>query len=285
MEPATVQPETPSPRQVLIIRARSQWSLAEWVELWQFRDLLATLAARDVKLRYRQTALGVVWVILQPVMAAGIFTFVFGRIAKLTSEGIPYFLFSYAGLLGWNAFSSTLTKSGASLVGNAALISKVYFPRLILPLSGVLSTLLDFSIGLAFMVPLYWYYHVAPGWGVLLLPLWFLLTVTLASGLGILMSALTVTYRDVQYILPVFIQFLVYATAVGYSVAAAPAGYRAAIMANPLSTLMEGVRCSLLGTTAPPWPWIGYTVGCTLVLSLVAVLVFRQMEARFADVI
>ena len=277
-------PET-LPLPLLRITPQSRWSLDELIELWRFRDLLGTLAARDVKLRYRQTALGVIWVVLQPVMAAGIFTFVFGRIAKLSSEGIPYFLFSYAGLLGWNAFSSTLTKSGASLVGNAALISKVYFPRLILPLSGVLSTLLDFCIGLAFMVPLYWYYHVVPGWGLLLLPIWFLLTVTLASGIGIMMSALTVTYRDVQYILPVFIQFLVYATAVGYSVAAAPAGYRAAIMANPLSTLMEGFRWSLLGTTAPPWTWIGYAAGCTLVFCLAGVLVFRQMEVRFADVI
>jgi lipopolysaccharide transport system permease protein len=277
-------PET-LPVPLLRILPQSRWSFDELIELWRFRDLLRTLAERDVKLRYRQTALGVLWVIIQPLFAAGIFTFVFGRMAKLPSDGIPYFLFSYAGLLGWNAFNTTLSKTSASLVGNAQLVSKVYFPRLILPLSTVLSTLLDFTIGLVFMIPLFFYFHVAPGWNLLLLPFWLLLTVSLASGIGFFLSALTVSYRDVQYILPVLIQFMVYATPVGYSVSAMPPELKRIIMFNPLSAFMEGFRSCLLNASPPPLSWIVYSVGFTAFASVLGALAFRQLEARFADVI
>ena len=156
----------------LVIKPRSGWAALDLRELWQYRDLLLTLAIRDVKLRYKQTALGVTWVVLQPLLAAAIFTFVFGKVAKLPSDGLPYFIFAYAGMLGWNAFNSTLTKASACIVSNSQLVSKVYFPRLILPLSTVLSTLLDFLVGLALMVLLSIVYGVNPGVGVLLLPLW-----------------------------------------------------------------------------------------------------------------
>lgn len=273
------------PVPLLRILPQSRWSFDELIELWRFRDLLRTLAERDVKLRYRQTALGVLWVIIQPLFAAGIFTFVFGRMAKLPSDGIPYFVFSYAGLLGWNAFSATMSKASASLVGNAQLVSKVYFPRLILPLSTVLSTLLDFTIGLIFMIPIFFYFHVVPSWNLLLLPFWLFLTVSLAAGTGFFLSALTVSYRDVQYILPVLIQFMVYATPVGYSVSAMPPELRRFITFNPLSAFLEGFRSSLLNTSPPPLIWIVYSAGFTLFVCIIGTLVFRQMETRFADVI
>ena len=179
------QSQTPPPP-YLRIRASSGWRALDLAQVWQYRDLLFTLAARDVKLRYKQTALGVIWVVLQPLIAAGIFTFVFGKVAKMPSNGAPFFLFAYAGLLGWSAFNGTLAKSSACLVGNAHLISKVFFPRLILPLSTVLSSLLDFAVALVMMFALLVIYGVPIGLSMLLLPVWLILILLLAIGIGLL---------------------------------------------------------------------------------------------------
>src|SRR3954462_9916368 len=170
--PVALTAATPAEEPYLKIRVRRGWAALQLSETWQFRDLLFSLAGRDLKLRYKQTALGVAWVVLQPLMAAGIFSFVFGKVAKLPSDGKPYFLFSYAGLLGWNLFSSTLTKTSGCLVGNAQLISKVFFPRLILPLSTVPSVLIDFAVALAMMAVLMLLYRVSPTPALLLLPVW-----------------------------------------------------------------------------------------------------------------
>jgi len=186
------------PKPFLKIRSSSRWAMVDLREMWQFRDLLLALAERDVKLRYKQTALGVVWVILQPLLGAGIFSFVFGRVAKLDSGGIPYFVFSYAGLLGWNAFNSTLSKGSACVVGNAQLVSKIYFPRLLLPLSTVASTLVDFAVAMVLMVVLLFLYGIAPGPAILLLPVWLALLVLLGTGIALYTSALMVSYRDLQ---------------------------------------------------------------------------------------
>ena len=207
----------------LLIEPSRGWAALNVKELWQFRDLLTTLAARDVKLRYRQTALGAVWVILQPLLAAGIFAVVFGKVAKLPSDGVPYFLFAYAGLLGWNAFNSTLTKVSTCLIQNSALVSKVFFPRLVLPLSTVFSTLVDFGVALAMMAVLMVLYGVVPSLSLLLLPFWLLLTLLLAVGAGLYAAALMVSYRDVQYVLPVVTQFLLYASPVAYALSTVPA--------------------------------------------------------------
>src|SRR5687767_10009520 len=186
----------PIPDPLVRIRPEARWSALDLRELWGFRDLLLAMAMRDVKLRYRQTALGVTWVLLQPLLAAAIFALVFGRVAKLPSDGLPYFLFAYGGLLAWNAFNSTISKVSLSLVGNSHLVSKIYFPRLILPLSTVLSTLLDFAVGLALLVVLMVVYRVAPTPAMLLLPVWFVLVVIMAVGMGLVAAALTVSYRD-----------------------------------------------------------------------------------------
>lgn len=275
----------PSSKPYLTIRPRNGWATLDLRELMQFRDLLVTLAVRDVKLRYRQTALGVVWVVLQPLMAAGIFSFVFGRVAKLPSDGVPYFLFAYAGLLGWNSFSSTLAKSSACLVGSSQLISKVYFPRLILPLSTVFSSLIDFGVAFVMLLVLLLMHGMSLSFTLLLVPVWLSLLLLLALGLGLFTAALMVTYRDVQHVLPVVVQFVMYASPVAYAVSAVPQKLRMVYFLNPIASLMEAFRWSVLGRGDVAWGAVAYaSVACVIVFILGA-FSFKSMERRFADVI
>lgn len=268
------------------LRPSRGWAAIDVRELLRFKDLLIVLAGRDLKLRYRQTVLGVSWVLLQPLLAAGLFNFVFGVVAGLRAEGVPYFVFSFAGLLAWNVFGSTLSKVSLSLVGNAYIVGKVYFPRLILPLSTVLSTLIDLSVGLALMAVLLVVYQVWPGWSILLLPVWVALLLLLSVGAGLIAAALTVGYRDVQYILPVVVPFLLYASPVAYQVGHLPVVYRRAFyLANPLASLIEGFRWSLLGYAPPPWAFAVSSAATATVLFLVGAAIFRRMERRVADVI
>ena len=287
------------PPPTLTIRPPRGWQPLDLAELWRFRDLLAVLAGRDLKLRYKQTALGVIWVVLQPLMAAGIFAVVFGGVAGLKAPGgIPYFVFSYAGLLGWNLFAGTLTKTSASLVGNANLISKIFFPRLVLPLSQTGGALVDFAVALGMMVVLLLAFAIAPGWGVLLLPLWVALLLCLALGLGLIASSLAVQYRDVNYILPVVVQMLLYASPVAYGLAqvldrlAGPGvvGWKrqaltAFFYANPLTGLLEAMRWSLLGAGTLRPTLLAYSAAASLGLLLVGSFGFKRMEQTFADVI
>lgn len=277
------------PKPHLIIRPSTGWQSLDLGGIWQFRDLLVTLAQRDVKLRYRQTSLGVLWVILQPLIAAGIFSFVFGRVAGLPSDGVPHIVFSYAGLLGWNVFSSTLNKTSGVLLANAGLISKVYFPRLVLPLSTIFSTLIDFCVALAMLVVLMVINRVVPGPQVLLLPVWLLLLVLLALGIGLYTSALAVSYRDVQHILPVATQFLLYGSPVAYSLSFAlskiPPEYQILYLLNPLSGLLQAFRWSLLGTGTMLWGAVAYSGVIAVSTFVVGAFAFRKMEKKFADVI
>jgi lipopolysaccharide transport system permease protein len=271
---------------LVTIRPKSGWAALDLIQVWQYRDLLLTLASRDVKLRYRQTALGVVWVILQPLVAAGIFSFVFGTVAKMPSPGkTPYIVFSYAGLLGWNIFSSTLSKVSGCLVGNANLISKVFFPRLVLPLSNIVSTLIDFVVALGMMGAMLIFWRINPGWSVLMLPVWVLLMLMFSTGIGLFAAALMVTYRDVQYILPVVTGFLMYASPVAYAVAAVPAKYQTIYSLNPLSGLLEAFRWSLLAhTDLPPGPLL-YSIITSVIVFVLGAFAFKKMERKFADVI
>jgi lipopolysaccharide transport system permease protein len=268
------------------LRPSRGWVPIDVGELLRFRDLLIVLAGRDVKLRYKQTALGVSWVLLQPLIAAGLFSFVFGTVAGLKTTGVPYFAFSFAGLLAWNVFSSTLSKTASSMVGNAYLISRVYFPRLILPLSTVLSTLIDFLVSLGLMIVLLGVYHIWPGWPVLLLPLWIALLVMMALGVGFAAAALSVTYRDVQYVLPVLIPFMLYASPVAYRVSHLPLRYQPLFyVANPLASLIEGFRMSLIGGEGPALIYVCWSALVATVLFLAGAAVFRRMERGVADVI
>jgi len=270
---------------VTVIEPKSGWAALDLREVWHYKDLLFTLASRDVKLRYRQTALGAVWVVLQPLIAAGIFSFVFGKVAKLPSDGVPYILFAYAGLLGWNAFNNTLTKASTCLVSNAQLVSKVYFPRLVLPLSTLGGTLIDFGVAFAVMAALMVFYRIVPHAGLLLLPVWLLLILLLAVGVGLFAAALTVSYRDIQYVLPVLTQFVLYASPVAYAVSAVPIGLRPFFFLNPLSGVLDAFRWSLLGTGSLNVGAVGYSALFGMVAFVCGAFAFRRMERRFADVI
>ena len=276
-------PSPPTP--YLTIRPKSGWVPLDLRELWQFRDLLFSLAGRDLKLRYKQTALGIVWVVFQPLIAAGIFSFVFGRVAKLPSDGVPYLLFSFAGLLGWNLFNNTVTKCSTCLVGNSQLISKVFFPRLILPLSTIPSVLVDFAVTSGMMIVLMIVYGVTPGWSMLLLPFLMILLLMLALGIGLCTAALAVSYRDVQYILPVAIQILLYASPIAYAVSAVPEHLRFAYFLNPLSAPLEAFRAALLGTSTPGLPELSYAIAVAVIAFLIGAYSFKHMERKFADVI
>src|SRR4051812_14558758 len=229
------------------IRPRSGWQAINLRDIWKARELLLTLASRDLKLRYRQTILGVLWVVIQPLLAAGIFSFIFGQVAKLPSDGVPYFIFTYTGLLAWNLFQATLTRASGCIVQNSHLILKVSFPRLVLPLSTVFSVIIDFGVALLMLAVLMFINRIGPGAGILLLPLWFSLILLLSVGIGLIGSTLMVIYRDVQYVLPVLMQFWLYASPVAYAVAAVPPRFRAFYFLNPLTGLLEAFRWSLLG--------------------------------------
>jgi lipopolysaccharide transport system permease protein len=273
------------PKPFMVIEPTSGWAALNLLEVWQYRDLLFTLASRDVKLRYKQTALGIIWVILQPLMAAGIFSFVFGKVLKAPSDGVPYFMFSFAGLLGYTAFSSTLTKASACVVGNSQLVSKVFFPRLILPLSTILSTLLDFGVSMMLMVAMMAITGIWPGWHILLLPLWLMLLVMLAVGVGLFTSALMVSYRDLQYVLPVMLQFLLYASPVAYPVSAVPGKLQMWFYVNPISGLLEAFRWSVVGRGTINWLAVGYAVLAVVAIFVLGAFEFKKMERKFADVI
>lgn len=277
-------PASQEPRAV--IRATRGFAALHVGEVWQFRDLLIALASRDVKIRYKQTVLGVLWVVLQPLLAAGIFSFVFGRVAKMPTDGVPAFIFSYAGLLGWGLFSNTVTRTSNCLIGNSHLISKVFFPRLILPLSTVGSVFVDFAVAAVMMAFIMGLSSVAPAWPLLTVPIWILLLLSLSLGLGLWAAALTVSYRDVQYVLPVLIQFGMYGSPAAYSVLAVPERYRTLYYLNPLAGLLDAFRWSLLGVThKPEWWAVEYAAGMSLALALLGALMFKKMERKFADVI
>jgi lipopolysaccharide transport system permease protein len=256
-----------------------------WRELWESREVLWRFGTRDIVLRYRQTAIGVAWVFVQPLVAAGIFSIIFGQVANLPSDGVPYFVFSFAGLLGWNLVNNVVGRSSGSLVSNQSLVSKVFFPRLLVPFGTTLSVLLDFVVAGALFAVLLVVFQINPGLPILLLPVWMLCSLLLALGVGVAASAIMVKYRDVAYVLPWFMQILFYATPVAYSLSAVPANLQWIFQINPVSWLMEAYRWSLLGLSAPaPWQ-IAALAGTSIVVFLGGILIFQRFERGFADVI
>jgi len=269
----------------VVITPPGRLSLPHWQELWGAREVFLRFGQRDVLLRYRQTAVGVTWVILQPLVAAGIFSIIFGRIAGLSTDGVPYFLFSYISMLGWNLFSGVLYRAAPSLVANQALVSKVFFPRILVPASTILSVILDFVVALVLGVVLLVAFRVNPGIAALALPFWVLCTLCLSLGLGLAASAIMVRYRDVAYVLPWLVQIGLYATPVAYSLEAVPEQYRIFFDLNPMSWLLTGIRWSLLGTAPPPaWQLAGAVIVSAGAL-FAGLLVFQRFERSFADVI
>lgn len=269
-----------------ILRPRKHWLPPNPRELWEFRGLLVRFAARDITLRYRQTALGAIWVVLQPLLGAGILSFVFGNVAGLPGPaGISYFLFTLVGTVGWTAFSQVATRSSGCLVANASLVQKVFFPRLLLPFSNVLSTMVDVAVSLGLLAAVMALQGVPPGAGLATLPIWLALFVAMGLGLGLISSALMVRYRDVGYVLPLVVQLMLFLSPVAYQLSAVPSGSLWLYELNPLAGLLEGFRWAVLGTAAPSAGLVTYSVISSLAFFVVGLVIFHRMERGFADVI
>lgn len=252
--------------------------------LWDYRELLYFMTWRDLKVRYKQTILGIVWVVVQPVSLALVFTLFFGLLVRVPSDGIPYSLFAYSGLLFWTFFASAVTGCNSSLLGSANLITKVYFPRLIIPLAAVGGRLLDFAVGSIVLVGLLIYYDVTLGWGLLMVPVFVVLLVVLSLGVGMWTSAVNVRYRDVGVALPVIVQLWMFASPVIYPSSLIPEGARWLFALNPMTGIIEGFRASLFGI-AFDWKAIGLSLAITLIVCAYSTYVFKRTESGFADVI
>ena len=283
--PSAFAEQTGSAPVMVRVMPAPRWPELRLRDLWAYRELVYFLVWRDVKVRYQQTVLGIVWAVLQPLVTVVLFSIIFGRLAGLPAEGVPYPVFALAGLLPWQLFSAAVSGSSNSLVGNANLLTKVYFPRLIIPIAAVAATLPDFAISCVLMAGLMFWYGVAPGTGVLLLPLFVLQALVLALAIGFWASALNVQYRDVQYAIPFGLQVLLFASPVAYSATLVPDGpWRVIYGLNPLVGVIQGFRWAL-GGAAPPGPLVGLSAVVSLVLLIGGLLFFKRMEDRFADVV
>ncbi len=269
---------------VLVIEPSRGWVPLALGELWAYRELLYFLVWRDIKVRYKQTALGVAWAVLQPLFTMLVFTIVFGRLARLPSDGVPYPLFAYCGLLPWQLFARSMTDSASSLVSNQSLITKVYFPRLVIPLSGVLAGLVDFALAFALLVVLMVFYGAAPTANVVFLPLFLVMAVAAALAIGLWLSAVNVKYRDVRHTVPFLTQFAMFITPIAYPSSLVPARWQAIYGLNPMAGVVDGFRWALLGAGAPGPLFVVSAI--VVVGSLVGGLYyFRRMEKSFADIV
>ncbi|MBD0370033.1 MAG: ABC transporter permease [Pyrinomonadaceae bacterium] len=269
----------------LTIRPVSGWSPLGLKELWEYRELLYFLTWRDIKVRYKQTALGVAWAVIQPLFMMLVFSLFFGRLAKVPSDNIPYPVFVFCALLPWQLFAHALTESSNSLVSNERLITKVYFPRLVIPLSAVLAGLVDFAIAFLVLIAMMFFYGITPHLAVLTLPLFILLAVLTALGVGLWLSALNVQYRDVRYTLTFLTQFWLFATPVAYPSSLIPEKWRALYGLNPMAGVVEGFRWALLGRTEPPAPMLIVSSAVTLLVLVGGLYYFKRMEESFADIV
>lgn len=268
----------------ILIRPSKGWTALNLRDLWLYRELLYFLTWRDIKVRYKQTVLGAAWAILQPFFTMVVFSIFFGRLAKVPSEGIPYPIFAYSALLPWSYFSGALDRAGNSLVGSSHLITKVYFPRLAIPISAVMAGLVDFGIAFVVLLVMMVYYRMSPTAAVLTLPLFLLLAVATALAVGLWLSALNVQYRDVRYTIPFLTQFWLFATPIAYPSSLVPEQWRALYGLNPMAGVVEGFRWALLGKT-PPGPLLAVSVSVVVLLLIGGLYYFRRMERTFADVV
>lgn len=270
---------------VTIIKPSKGWISPKLSELWEYRELLYFLTWRDVKVRYKQTVLGATWAIIQPFFTMIVFSLFFGRLAKIPSDGIPYPIFSYAALVPWTFFANGLTHSSNSLVGNANLIKKVYFPRLTIPIATLLSGVIDFILAFTVLLGMMFYFGIIPTWNIVWLPFLLLLALTTSLGVGLWFSAMNVRFRDVRYIVPFVTQFWLFATPIAYPSSLLPDTWRSLYALNPMVGVVEGFRWALLGTTTKPGAMIGVSSLASILLLVSGVLYFRRMEKTFADVI
>ena len=271
-------------RHETVIAPAARWPRLDFAELWAFRQLLFFLVWRDLKVRYAQTVLGVGWAVLQPLLSVVVFTVVFGHFAKVPSEGAPYAVFALAAIVPWNYFSNAFSTSSNSLVANSNLISKVYFPRLVVPLAPVLAGLVEYGIGLAVLAVLMVIYRVVPSIAILTLPLLLLLAMATAAGVGCWLAALNIQFRDVKHLVPFIAQIWMYASPVVYPASLVPPRYRTLYALNPMVGIIEAGRISILGSGALPWGMLATSALSAVVLLLTGVVYFRRTERLFADI-
>jgi lipopolysaccharide transport system permease protein len=256
-----------------------------WYDLWKYRELFFFLSWRDILVRYKQTVIGIAWSIIRPLLTMLVFTLVFGKIAKLPSEGVPYPILVYAAMLPWQFFANALSESGNSLINNAAMISKIYFPRIIIPSSAVIVSLVDFLISLGILAVLMLWYRFIPDWRILLMPVFLLLVISLALGLGFWVAALNVKYRDFRYIIPFIVQFGLYISPVGFSSNVVPEKWRLAYSLNPMVGIIDGFRGTIARGNGFDWPGIIMSAGITVLVLGFGIYYFRKTERDFADII
>jgi lipopolysaccharide transport system permease protein len=268
----------------IVIKPKKIFHWSDLKELWQYRELLYFFSWRDLKVRYKQTAIGASWAIFQPLITMVVFTVFFGTLAKIPSDGVPYPIFVYVGLLFWQFFSSALSDTSNALITNQSIITKVYFPRLILPISAVITKLVDFFIASLILVGLMLYYGYTPNLsGLLLLPLLLIIAFMAAVGTGLSLAAINVKYRDVRYALPFFIQILLFVTPVIYPASIAGA-YSKYLAINPMMGVIQNARAALLGTMPINWTLIGISTLTSAILLLIGIYVFKKVERYFADI-
>lgn len=256
-----------------------------WRDLWRYRELLYFLAWRDILVRYKQTVIGVAWAVIRPVLTMLVLTFIFGRLAKMPSGGVPYPILVFCGMLPWQFFANAFTESGNSLVSNAGMISKVYFPRLVVPMSSVITSFVDFLISAVLMAFLMAYYGYAPGLTILMLPVFIILAFATAFGAGLWVSAMMVRYRDFRFILPFVVQFGLYVSPVGFSTNVVPQEWRWLYSLNPMVGVIDGFRWAILGEQNLYWPGFWTSVAGVTLIIITGIWYFRRTERTFADVI
>ena len=269
----------------LRIQPSRGWVSLKLKELWEYRELLYFLIWRDIKVRYKQTALGATWAIIQPFFTMVVFSLFFGQLAKVPSDGIAYPIFSFAALVPWTFFANGLSQSSNSLVGSGTLISKVYFPRLVIPLASVFSGIVDFLIAFVVLLAMMLYYGLVPTLNVLWLPLFLLLALVTSLGVGLWLSALNVEYRDVRYVVPFITQFWMLATPIGYPSSLLHEPWRTIYGLNPMVGVVEGFRWALLRTNTAPGPIIAVSSAAALLILITGAFYFRRMEKTFADIV
>jgi lipopolysaccharide transport system permease protein len=283
--PLSLPPVLISGANIRRIQPLKGWAPVQLRELWKYRELLYFLVWRDIKVRYKQTILGGLWAIIQPFTTMVVFSLFFGKLGKMPSDNIPYPIFCYAALVPWTFFSNGLTQSSESLIGNANLIRKVYFPRLTIPIAAVLSGIVDFGLAFVVMLGMMLYYGVVPGLNLIWLPLFLLLTLICSLGVGLWLSALNLKYRDVRYVVPFLTQLWLFITPIAYPSSILPARWQLVYGLNPMAGVVKGFRWALLGTTPAPGPIIIVSSLASVLLLIGGVFYFRNMERTFADLV
>lgn len=271
-------------KRITVIEPRSGWRSLNMHELWQYRELFFTFVWRDVKVRYKQTIIGVIWALLQPILMIALFTIFFGILAKIPSNNLPYPVFALSGLLFWNYFISAITGASNSLVDNENVIKKIYFPRLILPLSSSITPLVDFAISTLLLIVLLQFFGLPISIGLLAIPFLIVLVFLVASGLGMFFSAVNIRYRDVRHALPFFLQALLFATPVIYSTSLVPERWQWVLRLNPLTGIIETARSVILQNESVNWAHLGISIILAILIYIFGIAYFRRTESAFADV-